>query len=370
MLTASSQPTDWQDWGVWGRGEPDGSLHGCGTMRSELSLRGSGGVIAIDRALQVAIQQVCGRWIEPIHRSSVRPRPDQLLSHSQPEALAKLDAILIERVDAPHEALHGYSVLVERQELAYGVRVKRPVDKDHRGGPVPRHHLVRHELLPDPGLAKLLRVLADGEGVGLREEVGHELVVVGHRLALEVDGALAAREAEEVDGHHAPLVEHLEERVLGVRARLAELYLGRGVAERLAPDRHRLAVALHPHLLHVGGELGQRVRVGDDRARGEALEVGLPDVDEPHHRREVAGERRLDEVPVHGARPREEVAHGFHPVVQGEGENPHRGADGVAPADPIPEGEDVSRVHAELRGLFDVRTHRDHVPLHDLTLKL
>ena len=80
--------------------------------------------------------------------------------------------------------------------------------------------------------AQLGLSLAERQRVRLREEVAHELVVVGHDLALEVHALLALDGADEVARNHAPLVDELVERVLPVGARLAEVHLAALVRKR------------------------------------------------------------------------------------------------------------------------------------------
>ena len=48
-------------------------------------------------------------------------------------------------------------------------------------------------------------VMRGGRRTGLREEVGHEFVVVGDGLAGKLDGRLALGEADELAGDHAAL---------------------------------------------------------------------------------------------------------------------------------------------------------------------
>jgi hypothetical protein len=85
-------------------------------------------------------------------------------------------------------------------------------------------------------------------GSRLREKVAHQLVVVAHDLALEVDALLAADDADELARHDAALVDQLVERVLAVRPRLAEVDLARLEAQPFAVDVDALAVRLHRHL--------------------------------------------------------------------------------------------------------------------------
>lgn len=101
--------------------------------------------------------------------------------------------------------------------------------------------------------------LTVGQRIRLCKEVAHELVVVGHHLALEVHGLLAADEADEVARHDAALVDELVEGVLAVGAGLPEVDFAALEGQAVAVDVDALAVALHVHLLDVGGQLGQRL---------------------------------------------------------------------------------------------------------------
>ena len=135
----------------------------------------------------------------------------QLLRHH----LAELDAPLVEGVDAPHGALDEHGVLVERHQLPQDRRGQLR-GEDGGAGPVAGHHLVRHELGRCALGRDLLGRLAEGEGLGLRQAVGHEEVVLLPRLV----GALG--EGDEVGRDQLrALVQQLVEGVLPVGARLA-----------------------------------------------------------------------------------------------------------------------------------------------------
>lgn len=87
-------------------------------------------------------------------------------------------------------------------------------------------------------------------------------------ITLEVHGLLALDDSDEVAGHRPPLVDELVEGVLPVGAGLPEVDLPRLVGEGGAVHGHPLAVALHAHLLDVGGQFGQGLAVGQDGAGG------------------------------------------------------------------------------------------------------
>eukprot|EP00467_Chlorarachnion_reptans_P018434 CAMPEP_0114537544 /NCGR_PEP_ID=MMETSP0109-20121206/29637_1 /TAXON_ID=29199 /ORGANISM="Chlorarachnion reptans, Strain CCCM449" /LENGTH=660 /DNA_ID=CAMNT_0001721445 /DNA_START=330 /DNA_END=2308 /DNA_ORIENTATION=+ len=315
---------------------------------------------------EVALQQPLGGGVEPFDRplpaAPRRAGGRQLLPHPPRELLAQLHAELVERVHAPDEALHGHPVLVQREELAGREGVHGAVEEEDRRGAVPGHQAVGDQRLGDPLRAELRRRDPDRQGVRLGEEVGHQLVVVGDGLAGEADRGLAPREADEVDGDGAALVQELEEGVLGVRPGLAELHhLGRRARERGPVGRHALPVGLHRELLDVRGELGQGAGVGDQRAGAVPLEGALPDGEEAEEDREVRVERGCEEVAVDVPRAGEEGAGDRHPELQREGEDAGGGAHRVPPAHPVPEPEDVPRGDPEALGPLRVGADGHHV---------
>jgi hypothetical protein len=70
---------------------------------------------------------------------------------------------------------------------------------------------VRYLPLWDPLLPERVSVLAIGEGVGLREEVAHQLIVRGKFLPVDHEVMLGLDETNEVTRHRLPHVEKLEE---------------------------------------------------------------------------------------------------------------------------------------------------------------
>ena len=90
-----------------------------------------------------------------------------------------------------------------------------------------------------------------------------------------------AGEADEVARDQGgALVDQLEVGVLAVRARRAPHDRSGRRAHRRSVAGHALAVGLHVELLEVGREACQVVAVGQDRVRGGAEEVGVPDPDQ------------------------------------------------------------------------------------------
>jgi hypothetical protein len=147
------------------------------------------------------------------------------------QRLAELDAPLVERVDVPDHALGEDAVLVQGDH-----RAEQPwsddVRQQHVGGPVALHHPVGHNRLGCALGPHLIRRLAEGERLGLSEDVGGEDVVVVAELVER------AREPEQVDGDELrPLMDELVEAVLPVRARLAPVHGTRVVIDGLAGQR-------------------------------------------------------------------------------------------------------------------------------------
>src|SRR5674536_257901 len=178
------------------------------------------------------------------------------------ELLADLDAPLVERVDAPDDALRECDVLVQRDQLPHHARGERR-RHDRRGRPVALEHPRADDRLSGALGPYLVGRLPVRERLGLGEEVREEqlvyvLVAVLQRVRRRGDGDEVGRD------QLGALMDELVERMLPVRAGLApEDLAGRG-RDRLAVSAYALAVRLHRQLLQVRGEAVQVLRVGQD----------------------------------------------------------------------------------------------------------
>jgi hypothetical protein len=84
---------------------------------------------------------------------------------------------------------------------------------------------------------------------------------------------------------------------------------------------------MNTHLLDVRREAHERLRVGQQRARGVPQERRVPHAEQSHYHGQVRLERRGREVRVHGLRALKEPAHHGEAIVDREGADAHRGAD-------------------------------------------
>mmetsp|Transcript_41490 Transcript_41490/g.98314 ORF Transcript_41490/g.98314 Transcript_41490/m.98314 type:complete len:576 (-) Transcript_41490:352-2079(-) len=277
------------------------------------------------------------------------------------ELLPELDAPLVERVDPPEEALHHDAVLVDGEQLPDG-EGRELGQEEAEGGAVPVEGLVRDELGGDARGGDLLGRPADRQGVGLREEVAHELVVVADELPAEPRRLLRPHDPDEVAGHDAALVDELVERVLPVGAGLPKVDLAGLRQQRGAVDRHALAVALHRQLLHVRRELPERLLVRQDGPHRVPQEGDVPHRREAHQHGDVAVRRRAAEVAVHVPEPRQEPLDHREAILQSEWEDPDGRGDRVAPTDPLPEAKHVGRLDAKLLHEGVVGADGDDVP--------
>ena len=197
-------------------------------------------------------------------------------------------------------------MFVDRDELAEHVRGEFAADEQGVRRVVAAKRARRDLGRRDALGTHLLRGLAKGERLGLREEVRHEQVVV------DAEVVVRPAEADEVAGDELrPLVDQLVVGVLSVGARLAPddragLVAGDGPALAV----HRLAVALHVELLQVGREALQVLAVGQDRHRLGAEEVVVPEPEEPEEHRDVRLERGGAKVLVHEPEAREHLREG------------------------------------------------------------
>ncbi len=137
-------------------------------------------------------------------------RDDALGQH-----LAQLDAPLVERVDVPDDALGEDAVLVERDELAERFR-REPLGEDGVRRAVALEDPVRHEPIRRALGLDFLGRLAEGQRLGLGEDVRQQHVVVPAERVERLD------KGDEVTGDEpGALMDQLVEGVLAVGARLA-----------------------------------------------------------------------------------------------------------------------------------------------------
>ena len=277
------------------------------------------------------------------------------------ELLAELDAPLVEAVDAPDDALGEGDVLVERDQLAEHRRGQRR-GHDRRRRPVAGEHTRRYDGLRGALGPDLVGGLAEGERrVWARKFARNSSCtsILARRGVLQRVGGVG--EGDEV-GRDEPgaLVDQLVERVLAVGAGLAPEDLAGGGRHRGAVPAHALAVGLHRQLLEVRREAVQQLGVGEHRVALGAEEVGVPDVEQPHQQRDVAGRLGGPEVLVHGVEAGQELGEPFRSDRHDQ-RRADRGVERVASADPVPEPEGVVGVDPEVRHLVERGRDRDEV---------
>lgn len=270
------------------------------------------------------------------------------------EDFAEFDAPLVEGVDVPEDALGEDAHFVEGDETAEDGGGEFFGEDD-----IGRAVAVEDSMWGECGGGAFGfdfgEGFSEGEGLGLREDIRHEEVV----MAAERVERLG--EGDEVAGDEAgALVDELVEAVLTVGAGLAPVDRTRFGIHMGAIEFHMLAIALHGELLEVGGEAFQVLVVGQDGDGLCAVEVVIPQGQEAVEDGDVLLKGRGAEVLVH----RMESGKHFAEVVRAEGD--HVGeADGgihrIAAPHPIPEAEHVGGVDAELGDFLGVRGNGDEV---------
>src|SRR3984893_16429458 len=100
----------------------------------------------------------------------------QLGDDSLGEDLAQLDAPLVERIDIPPRALGNHAVLVQRHQLAQRLG-RQFLGNDRRRWTIAFENAMRHQPLWRPLGLDLLRGLAEGQRLALRDDVGDQNVV-------------------------------------------------------------------------------------------------------------------------------------------------------------------------------------------------
>jgi len=209
------------------------------------------------------------------------------------EDFAEFDAPLVEGVDVPEDALSKDAHLVERDEAAEDGGGEFFGEDD-----IGRAVAVEDAVWGECGRGAFGFDFGEGfserEGLGLREDVRHEDVVV---TAERVEGF---SEGDEVAGDEAgALVDELVEAVLAVGAGFAPVDRTRIGIHMGAIEFHMLAVAFHRELLEVGGEAFQVLVVGQDGNGLCAVEVVIPQGQEAVEDGDVLLKGRGAEVLVH-----------------------------------------------------------------------
>src|SRR5579883_2494345 len=218
------------------------------------------------------------------------------------ENLAQFHAPLIERADIPDHALREDDVLVQGNERTERKR-RKLFEQEYVRRTIARERLVRYEPVRNLIRLHLLSGLPERQSFCLREDVGHQQVV------MPADWVERFAERDEIArDQFRPLVDQLIKAVLTIRARFAPVHRTRLVIDFHTAERDSLPVALHRQLLQVRGESLEVLIVGQYRDRLRAEEAVVPDTQQTHEHRQVLLEWRGAEVFVHCPEASEHVA--------------------------------------------------------------
>src|SRR5579862_401429 len=157
--------------------------------------------------------------------------------------LAELHSPLVERIDPPDCSLGEHRMLIKRHQLAESPRCK-PLGENRIRRTVALENPVRDQPVGRAFRLDLIRRLAESQRLALRENVGHQNIVM---LAQRIQ---RSAECDEVAGDQSgPLVNQLIKRMLAVGPRLAPVNRTRLIVNSGPIERDVLAVALHRQLL-------------------------------------------------------------------------------------------------------------------------
>src|SRR5271165_2343071 len=217
----------------------------------------------------------------------------QLGDNALGQHFAQFDAPLVEGIDAPDGALGEYRVLVERDQLAEGLR-RKLFGEDRVRRAVALKYPVRYQPVRRTLRFHLLRSFSESQRFGLRADIRQQHVVVpAQRIERFAEG-------DEVAGDQpGPLMNQLIERMLSVGAWFAPVDRASRVSDLRPIQRDVLAVALHSQLLQVSRESLQVLFIRQNGDRLGAEEVGVPDGQQSQQHWQIALERSGAEVFVH-----------------------------------------------------------------------
>mmetsp|Transcript_94844 Transcript_94844/g.306691 ORF Transcript_94844/g.306691 Transcript_94844/m.306691 type:complete len:388 (-) Transcript_94844:386-1549(-) len=245
-------------------------------------------------------------------------------------------------------------MLVQGEQLAEVIRIADRQEQRQRGA-VAGEGLVGHQVVRHAISLQLLGSLSQSQCVRLCEKVGHQLIVVGHRLPGQLNGVLRGREADELGRDRAALVHELVEGVLPVRARLPEVDGTGANRHLLACHRDALAVGFHVQLLDVRHEARESLAIRQHGATLVLEDADIPDGQQAHDEGQILFGWGREEVLVHRSAAIMELHNGVEAVLQGQRQNANGTPAREAATDPIPEAENVVRVNAEGGSLVQSR---------------
>ncbi len=198
--------------------------------------------------------------------------------------------------------------------------------------------------------ARLIQRATAQERLGLREAIGHQQAVMMRKLGFMTGGC-----HEEFAGDHSgALMDQLVKGMLAVGARFAPDYGAGRTLQQGTGHAHALAVALHLQLLQIGGQAGQTLIVGQDRAGAIAHRLMVPETDERQHHWHILQRCGVLKMVVHRLGPGEE----FMEPLRSDGDHQRqtdRPPDRIAPANVIAKAKDAGRINAPISGFLGGR---------------
>src|SRR5437867_9649437 len=262
--------------------------------------------------------------------------------------LAEFNTPLVKRINVPDNALGEDRVLIKGNKLAEGLR-RELFSQNRVRWPVTFEDSVRDEPIGRAFSLHFAGRLAEGQRLGLSEDIGQEHVVMA------TERMEWFRECDEVARDQAgTLMDQLIERMLPVCPRLTPVDRTGLACDLVSVDRDMFAVALHRQLLQIRREPLQVLLVRQDGDSLRAEEVVVPGGQQTHQHRQIPLERRRMKMLIHLVEP---VQHGAE-MVRPDGDH-RRKADRrihrVTAADPIPELEHLGGINAELRYFRRIR---------------
>lgn len=110
-------------------------------------------------------------------------------------------------------------------------------------------------------LLQLLNAFSNCKSIWLWKEIGHQLIVVAHGLAFNLERSLRFSESNELGWDHSSLVKELEETVLSVCSWFSKIDNCRFILNLLSSDVDSLSIAFHIKLLNVRGKFRQSLTI-------------------------------------------------------------------------------------------------------------
>lgn len=129
--------------------------------------------------------------------------------------------------------------------------------------------------------------LTNRQSIRLREEIGHQLIMIIHWLVCNYKGLLRFSEPNKFNRNNSSLMQQLEETVLSIGSRLSKVDNSSRILNDLSFFVNSLAITLHIQLLNVRSKLTKSLAIRNDSTSRKSLNRSSEKSKKTQHHRNI-----------------------------------------------------------------------------------